>query len=804
MSETISFFKNEKFLLWNIGTDKIPILKNGSSGGWSKITYEQSKKYFDETNNNIGMRTGIQESGKYIIGLDFDIMKKDEATKAYSLECTNTKKFYTDFLGNCDGDVTGIFKSSTCGNYGILVDVTENKSIVDLLDNIAATTFQRKDFHLEIRKATNYALPPSKTTCKCHNKMCKAREFMKLGLHKLNNKNEALLESYIKAYFDETYTKPSPRELRNNKKAEGLEILNVIMADDNDDKKIPIAYLSKFLNILNGKRGDDYHSWIRIGSAIQNSYGDKGFEVFNEWSKNHEGYDEFSVKTHWNNLSKYSYPFTWRYILKFCKLDSWDKTALEMSKLFKDQSHSKEVGEYEKVKAEFEKNHAKIEEEFCYVMETQDGEVKMVKEKDLKTKAQNFSTWRGKIHCASPYFIDNWLKDPNIRTYRRTDFAPYGASCPNDVYNLFNGFRIENIIKKNDKLVENKDGLSIFLNHVKKVVGIDKQDDCFKYLVAWFAQLIQQPGCKSRTAPVIKGIEGAGKTVLFDWIGNKILGDQYYISTPEPKYILGNFNSALDRKLLVNLDESNKGDNDKYIEIMKTLITNKTIVIERKGIDAQKQQNFSRVGLTTNNDLVVKLTPSDRRFQLFESDSSCANNKDYFDKLLKAMEDDNTNYAIYNYLKSVKIDDFDFINNRVDTNFSVRSTKSQFDPVYEFIQQFVENNKANEYKNKKQCKGYSHKIKKSEFYKLYSDFMNVNFHGLPKSRNYFDNEIRSFNNIDEGMIGGNVFWKFNPKDFIDTLKSKKVYQDFMDGEMNSEEPIMNPQDDNDDLDDNDC
>ena len=50
---------------------------------------------------------------------------------------------------------------------------------------------------------------------------------------------------------------------------------------------------------------------------------------------------------------------------------------------------------------------------------------------------------------------------------------------------------------------------------------------------------------------------------------------------------------------------------------LKDLLTNDTITIERKGVDAYTAPNYTRVLFTSNDDFVVPASLDERRFAVF-------------------------------------------------------------------------------------------------------------------------------------------------------------------------------------------
>ena len=80
--------KREKYKLFNVNVDKAPITKKGYVMlEWELKTYNELLKEHNYNSNLWGLSLGIQENGKYILSLDFDIY-----LKASNSNCIETEK----------------------------------------------------------------------------------------------------------------------------------------------------------------------------------------------------------------------------------------------------------------------------------------------------------------------------------------------------------------------------------------------------------------------------------------------------------------------------------------------------------------------------------------------------------------------------------------------------------------------------------------------------------------------------------------------------------------------------------------
>lgn len=72
--------------------------------------------------------------------------------------------------------------------------------------------------------------------------------------------------------------------------------------------------------------------------------------------------------------------------------------------------------------------------------------------------------------------------------------------------------------------------------------------------------------------------------------------------------------------------------------MLKTLVTEETLVIEAKGVDAEIARNFTHVILSSNSDWVIPSGPDERRFLMLDVSEAHAQDTAYFGALRAHME----------------------------------------------------------------------------------------------------------------------------------------------------------------------
>ena len=234
-----------------------------------------------------------------------------------------------------------------------------------------------------------------------------------------------------------------------------------------------------------------------------------------------------------------------------------------------------------------------------------------------------------------------------MRTYDRMDFLPC-QECPDNMYNTFKGFRVENTpLIKTD--IEN----SKIWYHIKNIIS-NGDDKIFEYFINWLARMVQKPYDNSnKTACLFKSDEGSGKDTILNWMGENIIGSSYYLNEDKLKLMFGQFNSELENKILVVLNEPTGKDTAPFYETIKNAISRKTNKIEHKGLKAYDNKNHIHFCLLTNNEASIKISTSDRRFFATECNNTLCNNNEYFNALYAEIESGEYDRAFYDYFMSL-------------------------------------------------------------------------------------------------------------------------------------------------------
>jgi hypothetical protein len=126
--------------------------------------------------------------------------------------------------------------------------------------------------------------------------------------------------------------------------------------------------------------------------------------------------------------------------------------------------------------------------------------------------------------------------------------------------------------------------------------------------------------------------------------------------------LLGKFNSSLMNKLIYILDEiSNYGAAHKSNDLLKSIISGRNMRIEPKGKEAFYVNNPARLIFLSNNDWIVKVENSDRRYFICDVSDKHANDRKYFNKLISSMDEEGLD-TFFKYLSEFDIKNWDYTN----------------------------------------------------------------------------------------------------------------------------------------------
>jgi hypothetical protein len=225
------------------------------------------------------------------------------------------------------------------------------------------------------------------------------------------------------------------------------------------------------------------------------------------------------------------------------------------------------------------------------------------------------------LDAVGKVWMDSW---PKRRTFERVDFLPPGGHevLSPGTLNLWRGWPSR----------EEPSSCALYLRHAKEVI-CSGDEELWSWLQSWMAHLVQRPFEKAGTSVVLRGNEGVGKGVFASALVD--LCGAHGLHVTQPKQLTGNFNSHMASKLLVFADEVTWGGRRQEEGVLKAMITERSVMLEPKGVDAFPARSFCRVIVSSNNEWVVPAGRTARRFQVLDVPDNRKGDFDYFKALTR-------------------------------------------------------------------------------------------------------------------------------------------------------------------------
>lgn len=243
---------------------------------------------------------------------------------------------------------------------------------------------------------------------------------------------------------------------------------------------------------------------------------------------------------------------------------------------------------------------------------------------------------------------NKWIEWPNRREYHKIAWDP-SNSTPKDVFNTWTGFSQTLKDPKDFDEYENY-AIELFTTHLKE--NLSNGDSSFYiWLTGFLANIIQHPTKKYPNAVILKGDKGTGKSLLID-IMREVIGEKYVVSISDLNSAVGNFNSVVNEKLLINIDEAYWAGNKSVDAPIKHLISTEHLTIKEKFKPERIIPWYGRIISTTNNEHAALVTQEERRYAIKTVNSDAKHLKALLEKVAKVCKSPKGACAIFNYLRS--------------------------------------------------------------------------------------------------------------------------------------------------------
>ena len=279
-----------------------------------------------------------------------------------------------------------------------------------------------------------------------------------------------------------------------------------------------------------------------------------------------------------------------------------------------------------------------------------------------------------KINNKNVPIVTFWSMHKDAIRYDSIVFDPSQQPLLPNVFNLFRGLAYK----------PKKGFWRKYLWHIHVII-CNRNKKLTRYLLAWIANMLQgkqKPG----VAPVLVGGRGTGKG-LFVTILGKLFG-RHFLHIVQRSQLTGNFNAHFREAYLVFADESFFAGDKQMEGALKSLITEDTLMIEQKGIDAFPIKNFTNFIFATNNEQAVPAGQDERRFFVLNVSDKKKQDHAYFAAIIKQMLEEG---GIEGMLADLQAFDLSKVNLReVPATAALTSQKYQNDLALQFMVDHIE------------------------------------------------------------------------------------------------------------------
>lgn len=433
---------------------------------------------------------------------------------------------------------------------------------------------------------------------------------------------------------------------------------------------LSLAQIFAGLDLLDPDCG--YEDWLRIGQSIHHETdgGDEGLEAWREWSGKSSKYPgDRGMDAKWRSFGRYSGPpITGAFFLKQVT-EAKRLRGYEGLRRWKDRIGA-EVDEFalrEQVCPEIAKDSTLTELDRAALAQALCDKFKalgtnypialvrksIAEKRQAKPTPENLPAWaQGWVYVTDEdkFFridSDEWLtmqafnarfnrelardadgtvtksaawlclEDFRLRTVTRAVYLPWATEPIFSLHGVecVNLYRPSSVPKASERLSPaGRRAVDLVLAHLRLLAG--GREDVVQTLVAYLAHNVQKPGVKIRFSPLIKGVEGDGKTLLGELLA-AVMG-RPNVTNISPKVLATDFNGYAEGACVGVLEEIKLAGHNRHdtLNAMKPLITNDSIAIHRKGRDEYNIINtMNFVGFTNFGD-ALPLNDTDRRWMI--------------------------------------------------------------------------------------------------------------------------------------------------------------------------------------------
>lgn len=237
-----------------------------------------------------------------------------------------------------------------------------------------------------------------------------------------------------------------------------------------------------------------------------------------------------------------------------------------------------------------------------------------------------------------------WGRSPDTKFYKGVAFDPLNKD-PTRI-NLWRGHAIEP-----------KEGNCDIIDELLWKVLSNQSHEKYNYLMNFLAHALQKPSKKPEIMPVFYGGQGTGKGSFGELI--TAIWPYTTLMTQNVDEVVGQFTGSLERAYFVLLDEALFSGDRKSANSLKSKISEKKMRIAEKNQPSRTIDSYHRFIAFTNEEKFATVARDDRRFYVCEVSDDYKQDRDFFGRYYKALEDESTLAAFVHKLMNRDLTDFE-------------------------------------------------------------------------------------------------------------------------------------------------
>jgi len=446
-----------------------------------------------------------------------------------------------------------------------------------------------------------------------------------------------------------------------------LEVLDETVGHISKERVFTVDEIKTIVMNIDERHADDYSDWSKTLWALAD-YSEKHdlelIDIADEFSQRSIKYEstravvkvmnqhkkkskETTIGTliHWlkhENLPVYNQIFSrvvrsvtnrFDYSEKYCFAD------------FQREFENKSFDSYSELKSAIENKISKVIACVCtgdglYLKKLLDGNVDMTRKLGFCDFKMYYTKENKQIKMNVSEFIGLYLNKFSIMSCKLEH-----DDLDKNMFNLWSGFAAKQTERKDERL-------EIMLSFIKEIWA-SNDEIYYNYILSWLAGLVQNTKSINKTALVMISQPGCGKDTLVDFL-ELVLGRHAITRKTGISSIVQKHNKSLEAKRLVVINEmsSTREEFKSNFDRLKSFISDESIEIEPKGVNAYQINNIGNYLLFSNHPDSLCIERGDRRYAMFEMSNNKRNNLEYFTKLRNECFNSDVADAFYSYLMS--------------------------------------------------------------------------------------------------------------------------------------------------------